>query len=79
MENNNAVNETTKQILDKVHDSMVSAFELGMKYKRLQVTSSLVEILRQNEFDDSTIAIMLDQANLMEDDTYANIFTNDSE
>jgi hypothetical protein len=73
---NNSINDATQLMMEKVESSMTSAFELGMKYKRLEVVDSLVPILRENEFDDNTIAMILNDAKLLEDSTYADIFTN---
>lgn len=76
---NNTVNNVTQQILDSVSETVQMSFEFGMKYKRLEVVQHLVPILRENEFDELTISAILSAAKLLEDDTYANIFTNDSE
>lgn len=73
---NQEVDSVTQQILDSVKGNMISSFELGMKYKRLEVAESLINILRQNEFGEYEISIILEQAKLLEDKSYADIFTD---
>ena len=72
-------NNISEQIISNVENYMKNSFELGMKYKRLEVANKLIPILRQNEFDPETIVAILRDASLMEDESYADIFTADSE
>ena len=74
MENESLINNTTAQLMDKIRVQMEESFSLGMKYKRLSIVDKLVPILRENEFDDTTIAIIMQTAGLLEDETYADIF-----
>lgn len=76
MEENTLVNDTTARILDKVRIQMEEAFTLGMKYKRLSVVDKLVPILRQNEFSETTIAMILNDVGLLDEETYADIFAD---
>ena len=76
MEENTLVNDTTAKILDKVRIQMEESFALGMKYKRLSVVDKLVPILRQNEFSETTIAMILNDVGLLDEETYADIFAD---
>ena len=76
MEENTLVNDTTAKILDKVRIQMEESFTLGMKYKRLSVVDKLVPILRQNEFSETTIAMILNDVGLLDEETYADIFAD---
>jgi len=67
-----------ERVLESIKMQMEEAFELGMKYKRLEVAAKLLPILRENEFDDLAIAKILRDAELLEDNTYANIFDSDN-
>ena len=76
MEKETVINSTTEQILDKVRVQMEEAFTLGMKYKRLSVVDKLVPILRENEFSETTIALILQDVGLLAEETSADIFTD---
>ena len=76
MEKETIINDATEQILEKVRMQMEEAFTLGIKYKRLSVVDKLVPILRENEFSETTIALVLRDIGLLEDETYADIFAN---
>jgi hypothetical protein len=76
MEENTLVNDTTTRILDKVRVQMEEAFTLGMKYKRLSVVDKLVPILRENEFSETTISLILNDIGLLDEETYADVFAD---
>jgi hypothetical protein len=76
MEKETLINDATSQIIDKVRVQMEEAFTLGIKYKRLSVVDKLVPILRENEFSDTTIALILRDIGLLEEETYADIFAD---
>jgi hypothetical protein len=76
MEKETLVNDTTAKILDKVRIQMEESFTLGMKYKRLSVVDKLVPILRENEFSETTIALILNDIGLLDEETYADVFAN---
>lgn len=76
MEENTLVNDTTAKILDKVRIQMEESFTLGMKYKRLSVVDKLVPILRENEFSETTIAMILNDIGLLDEETYADVFAD---
>jgi hypothetical protein len=76
MEQNTVVNDTTAKILDKVRIQMEESFTLGMKYKRLSVVDKLVPILRENEFSETTIAMILNDIGLLDEETYADVFAD---
>jgi hypothetical protein len=76
MEQETLVNDTTAQILDKVRIQMEESFTLGMKYKRLSVVDKLVPILRENEFSETTIAMILNDIGLLDEETYADVFAD---
>lgn len=76
MSKETAMNDTTARILDKVRVQMEESFTLGMKYKRLSVVDKLVPILRENEFSETTIAMILNDIGLLDEETYADIFAN---
>lgn len=73
-----SVNETTQLILEKVKVQMEEAFTLGMKYMKLSIVDKLLPILQQNEFDDNAIAIVLRDIGALEELTYADVFTDQS-
>jgi hypothetical protein len=74
MEKSELVNDTTTKIIDKVRVNMEEAFTLGMKYMKLKMVEKLVPILEQNEFDQTTIAIILRDIGALEELTYADVF-----
>lgn len=74
MEKEAIINDATDKLLSKVRVQMEEAFTLGMKYKRLSVVDKLVPILRENEFTETTIALILQDTGLLEDETYADVF-----
>jgi hypothetical protein len=74
MEKETLISNTTEMLMAKVRVQMEEAFTLGMKYKRLSVVDKLVPILRENEFSETTIALILQDIGLLEDETYADIF-----
>lgn len=74
MEKKAIINDATDKLLSKVRVQMEEAFTLGMKYKRLSVVDKLVPILRENEFSETTIALILQDTGLLEDETYADVF-----
>jgi hypothetical protein len=74
MEKEAIINDATDKLLSKVRVQMEEAFTLGMKYKRLSVVDKLVPILRENEFSETTIALILQDTGLLEDETYADVF-----
>jgi hypothetical protein len=76
MEQETLVNDTTAKILDKVRIQMEESFTLGMKYKRLSVVDKLVPILRENEFSETTIALILQDIGLLDEETYADVFAD---
>jgi hypothetical protein len=76
MEKETLVNDTTAKILDKVRIQMEESFTLGMKYKRLSVVDKLVPILRENEFSETTIALILNDIGLLDEETYADVFAD---
>jgi hypothetical protein len=76
MEKETLVNDTTAKILDKVRIQMEESFTLGMKYKRLSVVDKLVPILRENEFSETTIALILQDIGLLDEETYADVFAD---
>jgi hypothetical protein len=76
MEKETLMNDTTAKILDKVRIQMEESFTLGMKYKRLSVVDKLVPILRENEFSETTIALILQDIGLLEEETYADVFAD---
>lgn len=76
MEKETILNDTTAKILDKVRIQMEESFTLGMKYKRLSVVDKLVPILRENEFSETTIALILQDIGLLEEETYADVFAD---
>jgi hypothetical protein len=76
MEQNTIANDTTAKILDKVRIQMEESFTLGMKYKRLSVVDKLVPILRENEFSETTIAMILNDIGLLDEETYADVFAD---
>jgi hypothetical protein len=76
MEKETLINDTTAALMDKVRVQMEESFTLGMKYKRLSVVDKLVPILRENEFSDTTIALILRDVGLLEDETYADVFAD---
>ena len=76
MEKQTIINDTTAAIMDKVRKQMEESFTLGLKYKRLSVVDKLVPILRENEFSDTTIALIMQEVGLLEEETYADVFAN---
>lgn len=76
MEKETLINNATDVLLGKVRVQMEEAFTLGLKYKRLSVVDKLVPILRENEFSETTIALILRDIGLLEDETYADIFAD---
>jgi hypothetical protein len=74
MEKKAIINDATDKLLSKVRVQMEEAFTIGMKYKRLSVVDKLVPILRENEFSETTIALILQDTGLLEDETYADVF-----
>jgi hypothetical protein len=74
MEKETIINNATDALLAKVRIQMEEAFALGMRYKRLSVVDKLVPILRENEFSETTIALILQDTGLLEDETYADVF-----
>jgi hypothetical protein len=74
MEKETIINNATDALLAKVRIQMEEAFTLGMRYKRLSVVDKLVPILRENEFSETTIALILQDTGLLEDETYADVF-----
>lgn len=76
MSKETVMNDTTARILDKVRVQMEESFTLGMKYKRLSVVDKLVPILRENEFSETTIALILNDIGLLEEETYADVFAD---
>ena len=74
MEKETLITNTTEMLMDKVRIQLEEAFSLGMKYKRLSVVDKLVPILRENEFSETTIALILRDIGLLEDETYADVF-----
>jgi hypothetical protein len=76
MERETIINDATDKLLSKVRVQMEEAFTLGMKYKRLSVVDKLVPILRENEFSETTIALILQDIGLLEEETYADVFAD---
>ena len=76
MEKETIINDVTDRLLDKVRVQMEESFTLGMKYKRLSVVDKLVPILRENEFSETTIALILQDIGLLEEETYADVFAD---
>jgi hypothetical protein len=74
MEKETLITNTTEMLMDKVRIQLEEAFSLGMKYKRLSIVDKLVPILRENEFSETTIALILRDIGLLEDETYADVF-----
>jgi hypothetical protein len=76
MERETIINDATDKLLSKVRVQMEEAFTLGMKYKRLSVVDKLVPILRENEFSETTIALILQDIGLLAEETYADVFAD---
>jgi hypothetical protein len=76
MENNTA--QVTQAILHAVREQMEESFTLGMKYMKLSIVEKLIPILEQNEFDETTIAIILRDIGALEETTYADVFNDES-
>jgi len=76
MERETIINDATDRLLSKVRVQMEESFTLGMKYKRLSVVDKLVPILRENEFSETTIALILNDIGLLEEETYADVFAD---
>jgi hypothetical protein len=76
MEKETIINNTADMLLDKVRVQMEESFTLGMKYKRLSVVDKLVPILRENEFSETTIAMILNDIGLLDEETYADVFAD---
>ena len=76
MERETIINDATDKLLDKVRVQMEESFTLGMKYKRLSVVDKLVPILRENEFSETTIAMILNDIGLLDEETYADVFAD---
>lgn len=76
MEKETIINDVTDRLLEKVRVQMEESFTLGMKYKRLSVVDKLVPILRENEFSETTIALILQDIGLLEEETYADVFAD---
>lgn len=70
------VNETTNKAMKTIRVQMEEAFTLGMKYSRLSIVDKLVPVLKQNEFDENSIAIVLRDIGALKEVTYADVFTN---
>jgi hypothetical protein len=78
MEKEAIINDATDKLLSKVRVQMEEAFTLGMKYMKLSIVDKLLPILQQNEFDDNAIAIVLRDIGALEELTYADVFTDQS-
>jgi hypothetical protein len=76
MEKETLINDTTDRLLNKVRVQLEESFTLGMKYKRLSVVDKLVPILRENEFSETTIALILNDIGLLDEETYADVFAD---
>jgi len=76
MEKETLVSNTAEMLLDKVRVQMEESFTLGMKYKRLSVVDKLIPILRENEFSETTIALILQDIGLLDEETYADVFAD---
>jgi hypothetical protein len=76
MERETIINDATDRLLSKVRVQMEESFTLGMKYKRLSVVDKLVPILRENEFSETTIALILNDIGLLDEETYADVFAD---
>ena len=76
MEKETIINDATDKLLSKVRVQMEESFTLGMKYKRLSVVDKLVPILRENEFSETTIARILNDIGLLDEETYADVFAD---
>lgn len=76
MEKETIINDATDKLLSKIRVQMEEAFTLGMKYKRLSVVDKLVPILRENEFSETTIALILQDVGLLAEETYADVFAD---
>jgi hypothetical protein len=76
MEKETLINNTTDRLLNKVRVQLEESFTLGMKYKRLSVVDKLVPILRENEFSETTIALILNDIGLLDEETYADVFAD---
>jgi hypothetical protein len=76
MEKETLINNATDALLGKVRGTIEEAFTLGMKYKRLSVVDKLVPILRENEFSETTIALILQDIGLLAEETYADVFAD---
>jgi hypothetical protein len=74
--NQEQIDDVTTRLIDKVRIQMEESFSLGMKYQRLSVIDKLVPILRENEFSETTIALIMQEVGLLKDETYADIFAN---
>ncbi len=76
MEKETLINDTTDRLLNKVRVQLEESFTLGMKYKRLSVVDKLIPILRENEFSETTIAMILNDIGLLDEETYADVFAD---
>jgi len=76
MEKETIINDATDKLLNTVRGTMEEAFTLGLKYKRLSVVDKLVPILRENEFSETTIALILQDIGLLTEETYADVFAD---
>jgi hypothetical protein len=76
MERETIINDATDKLLSKVRVQMEESFTLGMKYKRLSVVDKLIPILRENEFSETTIALILNDIGLLDEETYADVFAD---
>lgn len=63
----------TEQLLEKFKVSMEQAFDLGVKYRTLELVERIVNLLKEHEFNDEEISAFILSLKVTEHSTYADI------